>query len=693
MDESLVALSRKPTRRRLSILVEPNKTSEVEGFDIADFMQKVLRRNTNVIPRAEKPSNVLQQPDFEITPLPTDEFPAPDNAEAMASLSSRLKTTWSEYLNVFTPHRGLLLYHGRDADACAAVALLEGVFRHPKHRVVILSSKAVDTGYRDELSACSREMQATQRWGYSDKEWKMLPEGAANFNKLSPKEQQEIEAQLLRRRESFTVVCYQTLDAQNIRSRFRREGNPFDDAVVVVEDAHLLSRFVSEQVKNAQSHWSVLYEWLLHASGCKVLALAQAPIFDELSDLAVLYNIVYGYTRVWTVELNTPTDYDTLPSKLKPWVARFVVANHKSTAHVVRTPFPFQKDEHDRFKKVDPSDWHDDAWMRRELAALGIVSESLHKLLPDSGKWDLTDQDLRKRIAGLTAYVATASLLPVPRLTPHTVAMSPFQETMYSIAEQGKQLDAQIMTCNFVYPQSMPRPTDEAAKDYENKVVDAVRLLQEEKVFTKLKQFSPKYAELLKSVQAVRAKSDPGTRQMVYCPRLEDALLFAAVLEANSYSLWKESSADHKSRHYLLSRPESAKKDAERFNAAEGVDVLLYHGLPAEAAKFDKIQHVHFMQPLKSLVTTDAVLNMAATDSVEVTVHVYVSSQVRDGRTLDEVVCEILNKKKELAKRWVDLLKQTSLKCKKLGAKCALPAETATKKKGSGDDPISDAEP
>jgi hypothetical protein len=688
MDESLAALSRKPTRRRLTMQVEPNITTDVEGFDLADFMQKVLKRNTtNRIARAENNAPRIAQPDFEITPFPADEFPLPDNAEAMASLSTRLKTTWSEYLNVFTPHRGLLLYHGKEQDACAAVALLEGVFRHPKHRVVILSSKAIDTGYRDELAACSREMQATQRWGYSDKEWKMLPGGAANFNKLSPKEQQEIEAQLLRRRESFTVVCYKTLDAQNIRSRFRREGNPFDGAVVVVEDAHLLSRCISEQVQNAQSHWSVLYEWLLEASDCKVLALAQAPVFDELADLAVVYNVVYGYTRVWTVELNAPMDYDTLPLKLKPWVARFVGVNNSSSAHVVRTPFAFKKDD-DKFKKVDPSDWKDDAWVRRELGTLGIVSESMHKLLPDSGKWDLTDQDLRKRIAGLTAYVTSVSLLPVPRLTPHTVAMSPFQETMYSIAEQGKQLDAQTMICNFVYPQSMLRPTDDSAKDYENKVVDAVRLLREEKVFTKLKQFSPKYAELLKSIQAVRAKSDPGTRQMVYCPRLEDALLFSAVLEANAYSLWT-ASADQKSRHYLLSRADSAKKDAERFNCAEGLDLLLFFGLPGEGVKFDKIEHVHFMQPLKSLVTVDAVMNLAATDSV--TAHVYISSQVRDGRTVDEVVCEILNKKKELAKRWVDLLKQTSLKCKKIGATCSLPTGVNPATKEPILEPITDA--
>jgi hypothetical protein len=46
MEESLSALARKPTRRRLTLSLEPNKTAEVEGFDITDFMQQVLRRST-----------------------------------------------------------------------------------------------------------------------------------------------------------------------------------------------------------------------------------------------------------------------------------------------------------------------------------------------------------------------------------------------------------------------------------------------------------------------------------------------------------------------------------------------------------------------------------------------------------------------------------------------------------------------
>jgi len=658
MDEILAPMTRKPARRRLMLTIEPNKVHDVGGFDLAAFMGRVLRRRPTVKPA---PSATAETVAVDIDPAPLSDFAAPDNLAWLAAVGRRLKPDWAEYLQTVAPHRGIVLYHG--GAACAAFAHLEGVLRHPDRKVVVLLNRDSDSGFVDELAGCSRDLQAAQRWGYKDAEWQVLPDGAPNFEKLSPREQQEIETQLRRRRDSYMTVCYPGFDAQNVRSRLRQQGgaNPFDRAVVVVEDAHAFARRIAADVQNAVSPWTLVYSWLLEARGAKVVALAEAPSFDRLSDLGVLYNFVYGYTPVWSVDLTTVCEKDELdlPAELRPWVQRATLLD-KRRAAVVRTPEGFKRGA--AGKLVRAQEDRDDKWFKRALGALGTVEEEQRKLLPDSGKWTIQDEELQRRLAGLTAYTPAAFAAPAPNLRPHTVQMSEYQETVYAVAgqEEGRTESALQAVGNFVYPQAVPRP--EETGDYRNKVADAAVRLDAERVFTQLKQYSPKYAELLKGIEKVRR--DGGGRQLVYFRRLEDAFLFSRALEHTA-------AGSHASKPSYQLATVDAKKEAEAFNAADCTTelFLLPETYASKVTRLDRAPNVHFMEPVCSLVAFQRVLHLCGAT----TAHVYLARQAREGSTVDEKVYDLMNKKMEMAKRWTEFLKKSALRCKSVSGPCSLP--------------------
>ena len=665
MDDDWTPLTRKPSRHRQKIFLDENRAYDVEGFDVAEFIQKVLRAPK----RSPKPASKPTMVGGEVTPPSVSLFPLPETAPFLTAVGDRLKPTWAEYLNALTPHRGLVLYHSNsEPEAPCVVAFLQGMVAHPKQSVVVLVAGSSEVPYADALLHCSREFAARQRWGFEGGEWRVLAGGQANFLKLSPKEQEEIEGQLRKRRDTFNVVPYSALNAQNVRSRFRKDaGNPFDRAVVVIEDAHAFARCIWQELSNANSHWSVMYEWLLTADECKVVGLAGTPAFEHLTELGVLYNMLYGYVQAWTVELKAATTtLETLPKSLKPWVHRFIVSGNKAT--VFRAPRGYQMGEKGLFVRVE--DDKDDSWFKRTLGDVGKVTADANlKLLPDAGKWSLSDDELVRRVAGLTAYVAAASLYPLQHLKQHTVQTSEYQETVYNMALQNEQAsndDAQAVL-NFAYPQTVHRPNK--AADYGNRLTDAVTQLRTSNVFRQLKKFSPKFDAVVKSLQHLRSRTQG--RQLVVVPDAEHMALLQECLLAHGYAAWSKE-APSQAQLFLAG-------DAALFNSPEcpaRLDVFLADATSRDAMLLTDVTQVHVVQPNRNLAEMERFERFSSAKQIET--HVYVVTQTRDGATVDETAMEEVMRKRALLRKWGDIVKKTGLKCRSLTGKCVLPETAAS---------------
>uniref|UniRef100_A0A6C0EQ09 Helicase/UvrB N-terminal domain-containing protein n=1 Tax=viral metagenome TaxID=1070528 RepID=A0A6C0EQ09_9ZZZZ len=71
-----------------------------------------------------------------------------------------------DYINLYTPYRGLLLYHGLGAGkTCASIAIAEG-FQNPMH-ILVLTPASLRQNYQNKIKKCGNEMyRLNQYWEF-----------------------------------------------------------------------------------------------------------------------------------------------------------------------------------------------------------------------------------------------------------------------------------------------------------------------------------------------------------------------------------------------------------------------------------------------------------------------------------------------------------------------------------------------
>jgi len=107
---------------------------------------------------------------------------------------------------------------------------------------------------------------------------------------------------------------------EELTTQFTR--NPFDGAVVVIDEAHnLISRIVNKikrekpieedergEKERQPIHLAVkLYEYLLSAKDARIILLSGTPIINYPNEFGILFNILRGYIKTWKIPLNVKT--------------------------------------------------------------------------------------------------------------------------------------------------------------------------------------------------------------------------------------------------------------------------------------------------------------------------------------------------------------------------------------------------
>jgi hypothetical protein len=253
-------------------------------------------------------------------------------------------------MNLYTPYRGLLLYHGLGSGkTCSSIAIAEGM-KNSK-RVIILTPKSLRENYISELKKCGDLIyKKNQFWEWISLE--MYPEalepmsailnltqdyikkkrGAwfvnvskkSNFADLSSVDKISLDDQLNKMIESkYTFINYNGLRLKQLgtlTNGFSR--NLFDNNVVVIDEAHnLISRIVNkvkkekdipENNKGEKDHAPVnlamkLYEYLLSAQNARIVLLTGTPIINYPNEFSILFNILRGYIKTWEFPLDIKT--------------------------------------------------------------------------------------------------------------------------------------------------------------------------------------------------------------------------------------------------------------------------------------------------------------------------------------------------------------------------------------------------
>jgi len=243
-----------------------------------------------------------------------------------------------DYLNLFTPYRGLLLYHGLGAGkTCTSIGIAEGMKSDKK--IIIMTPASLKMNFFSELKKCGDHLfRKNQYWefvstvGETDEFknalfsalsipksegdafikkyngiWFVDVSKPANFTTLSANDQKTIDEQLnLMIRSKYQDINYNGNKVNELTQD--RTINPFDNSVVIIDEAHNFVSRIVNKIEKPNSISYILYDNLMKATNARIVLLTGTPIINYPNEIGILYNILRGYIKTWTIPLNVKTN-------------------------------------------------------------------------------------------------------------------------------------------------------------------------------------------------------------------------------------------------------------------------------------------------------------------------------------------------------------------------------------------------
>lgn len=239
------------------------------------------------------------------------------------------------YLSLYTPYRGLLLYHGLGSGkTCSSIAIAEGMKSSKK--IIIMTPASLKMNFFSELKKCGDHIfRKKQYWEFISTEgnednlfvlakalslppayikankgaWMVNVKKEPNFSMLSESQQKEIDEQLnLMIRAKYIDINYNGLNSKIMKELTQNNTiNPFDNAVVIVDEAHNLVSRISNKLKAKKTIPYMLYHYLMNATNTNVVLLTGTPIINYPHEIGILFNILRGYIKTWKFQLSIST--------------------------------------------------------------------------------------------------------------------------------------------------------------------------------------------------------------------------------------------------------------------------------------------------------------------------------------------------------------------------------------------------
>lgn len=334
-----------------------------------------------------------------------------------------------EYINLYSPYRGLLIYHGLGSGkTCSSIAIAETFQQLPSialaegtinvRKVIIMTPAALRTNFFEELKKCGNPMyRKNQYWefvetrGDSEMEKKMstalnLPvsyvqkkRGAwfvdvkkpSNFETLSSDEKITLDDQLDNMiHQKYTFINYNGLRKSKLNEFTQNNTiNPFDNKVIIIDEAHnfvslIVNKIERDNMKDPNFMSIMMYKLLLTAENARVVLLTGTPMINYPNEIGILFNILRGYIKSWVIPLAADQgNVRTYETKLKKMFQQHKILDTieiiNSQIIYTRNPFHFTNNYNGaNYKGV----------AKQETGAMmtdAELSEQILKMLHDEG--------------------------------------------------------------------------------------------------------------------------------------------------------------------------------------------------------------------------------------------------------------------------------------------------------------------
>ncbi|NDC83822.1 hypothetical protein EB093_09230, partial [bacterium] len=237
-----------------------------------------------------------------------------------------------DYLNLMTPYRGLLLLHALGSGkTCTSIAIAEGM--KTEKQIFVMTPASLSKNFFSQLKDCGDHLyRKNQYWefvsivgqpeyekllstslslsaAYIQKHkgaWLVDVKKPPNFTDLSTSEQNAIDEQLdVMIQNKYKEIHYNAPNIQRIFSELSKDNtiNPFDNTVVLIDEAHNFVSRIVNQIKKPTSISYMLYDYLMKATNVKIVMLTGTPIINYPNEIGILFNMLRGAIKTWTFQL------------------------------------------------------------------------------------------------------------------------------------------------------------------------------------------------------------------------------------------------------------------------------------------------------------------------------------------------------------------------------------------------------
>jgi hypothetical protein len=343
-----------------------------------------------------------------------------------------------DYLNLYTPYRGLLLFHGLGSGkTCTSIAIAEGM--KSSKQIIVMTPASLRRNYIEELKKCGDAIyKKNQYWEWvsvtkypeatetlssvlnltieyiKNKKgaWLVNVKKPSNYNEMSPTEKKSLDDQL----DEMIQAKYKFINYNGLRrEKLKQMSNDFDDnifdnSVVIIDEAHnFISRIVNKIAKEKEipmdrrgkkervsySLALILYEFLLSAKNARVILLTGTPIINYPNEIGILFNILRGYIKTFEIPLDIKTSQAVNQETLTEMFAReknldyleYSPASKKLV--ITRNPYGFENK------------------LKKDTGYHGVSNDKKEKANPITGVRELvesgaiTDDAFEKRVIGV----------------------------------------------------------------------------------------------------------------------------------------------------------------------------------------------------------------------------------------------------------------------------------------------------
>jgi len=295
-----------------------------------------------------------------------------------------------EYIRNAGPYRGILVYHGLGSGkTCSAIAAAEALYGTSNKKIIVMTPFSLRANFMSEISFCGfRHFNVFNHWvkvdltpmgtpvfTYAVSVLSMKPDYLTkkvlsraeptrrviwvpdfskepNYNDLAQEERNDIREQLTHMIDSrIKFISYNGVTAAELK-RYAclpdpETGKPmFDDAVIVIDEVHNLSRLMQGQIMPyiteregsrrkievepiVPGRWEpklcgksenykrayLFYRLLTDARNSKIIGLSGTPIINFPEELGILANVLGGYIEC--AEFSLLSTNKTIMEKVK----------------------------------------------------------------------------------------------------------------------------------------------------------------------------------------------------------------------------------------------------------------------------------------------------------------------------------------------------------------------------------------